>query len=203
MRRIVYVLVATGLAATGAFSAAQAKQVIPMHTQDVTKTVTQAFRSVAVSADYGGVTLKSGSTTTIRAHEEWNVRQPTFDVAVSHGVLDVTISCNGDVSVGSVVTVAGALDQANDCIDALTLTLPAKLPVQADTYSGDITSTGGRGGVKLSTGSGDVTVRDARGPQVAASSGNGTVDASGIDASSVSLDSDSGDAIATGVRATA
>lgn len=163
MRPIIYASVATALAATGAFSAAQAKQVVPMHTQDVTKTVTQAFRSVAVSADYGAITLRPGRRATVHAHEEWNVRQPTLAIDVSHGVLHVTISCNGDISVGNVVTVAGALDQANDCIDALTLILPATVPVEANTSSGDISSVGAHAGVKLSTDSGNVSVRDAAG----------------------------------------
>jgi len=78
MRPIIYASVATALAATGAFSAAQAKQVVPMHTQDVTKTVTQAFRSVAVSADYGAITLRPGRRATpIRVRRRWRARRRT------------------------------------------------------------------------------------------------------------------------------
>src|SRR5437660_5602063 len=60
MRRIIHALAATVVVATGTFSVAQAKQVVPMHTQDVTKTVTQGFRSIAVSADYATITLRPG-----------------------------------------------------------------------------------------------------------------------------------------------
>lgn len=54
------------MVATGVAGVAHAKQIIPMHTQDVQKTVTQPFHSVAVSADYADVTLRPGRTTTVQ-----------------------------------------------------------------------------------------------------------------------------------------
>lgn len=201
MRRIIYACITSSLAVTGAISVAQAKQVVPVHSQDVQRTVSQAFRSIHVSADYGNVTLRPGATATVHAHEEWNLRQPTLAVSVRHHVLHVTISCNGDVSVGNTVTVVGALDQANDCIDSLTLAAPANVPVQADTWSGRVTAAGFHGGLKLSSDSGDVSIRNSSGPQVEASSGNGTVTGTHLHADAVALSSDSGDVVGTRIHA--
>jgi DUF4097 and DUF4098 domain-containing protein YvlB len=192
MYRIIYALTATTLTATGAFSVAQAKQIIPMHAQDISKTVTGDYRSVAVSGDYATIKLRTGRSSTVHAHEEWNFNQPKLDVTIDRGVLHVTISCNDDVTVGNGVTVAGALDQANDCIDDLTITLPATKPVQADTSSGNISAAGARGGLKLSTDSGDVTVRDAAGPRIDAASGNGNVTATSTRSHSLTLKSGNG-----------
>ncbi|HET6911331.1 MAG TPA: DUF4097 family beta strand repeat-containing protein [Mycobacteriales bacterium] len=201
MPRFIYVLAASAVVATGAFSAAQAKQIVPLHSQDVQKTVTAAFRSVEISGDGSNIALRPGRTTVVQAHEEWNLHQPTLAIGVSRGVLHVTINCSEAQDVGGVVTVQGALDVANDCTDDLAVTLPASVPVHATTGFGGITASGFRRGLQLTTDSGNVAARNVSGPQVQLSSGNGSVVGSGINAAAVSLSSDSGDVNATGVRA--
>jgi len=201
MPRIISVLAALAVVATGAFSAAQAKQIVRLHSQDVQKSVTAAFRSVEVSGDASNIALRPGRTAVVQAHEEWNLHQPTLAISVSHGVLHIAMNCSQSQDVAGVVTVQGALDVANDCIDDMTITLPATVAVHAATDTGSITATGFHRGLQLTTDSGNVTVRDASGPQVQLYSGNGSVGGTGINAGAVALSSDSGNVTATAVRA--
>lgn len=165
MRGVIGAVLAGSLVAPGAWAAASAGQVVPLHSQDVRHDVTQRITSLTVTGDTSRITLRRGASFSVVAHEEWNLRQPELQVVLDRGALRVTISCSRpDVEAGLVAV--SASDSLNDCTDDLALTVPAGVPVRARTDLGDVTSTGLRQDQQLTTGAGDVTVRDATGDLV-------------------------------------
>jgi DUF4097 and DUF4098 domain-containing protein YvlB len=199
MRRVVLAGLALVLVAVGAI-AAQAKQVIPMHSADVAQGIAGRFHAVQVSADEGSITITAGSAPRVQAHEEWNFHQPALTVTIKNGVLNVSLDCADYQSIGGVVE-ADPVDLVNDCIDNLSLTVPANVPVQATGSSGGITTTGLHAGQRLRTDAGDITVRRAAGSGLDAATGQGAVTATDVHADVVSLSSSSGNVNVSRVRA--
>jgi DUF4097 and DUF4098 domain-containing protein YvlB len=200
MHRSVYVAVGLVVAGGAVVNAAAAKQVVPLHSAEVTKALPAAFRSVSITVDEGAVRLHVGNRHVMHVHEGWNFHQPTVDVHVSHEQLDVSVSCAAQQWVGP-VEVDGATDPANDCVDDVDITLPASVPVQVQAPWGPITSTGARGGLSLVSGLGDVTVTDAAGPQILLSSDSGAIHLSDARAHVVALNGDVGDIVASTLKA--
>src|SRR5690348_10279919 len=166
MRRAVLAGTIVVVAGVGA-ATAQAKQVVPLHSADIAQGITGSFRSVVINDDEGAVTVAPGRTASLRAQEDWNFHQPTLSTSIRRDVLTITLNCADYQSVGGVVS-ADPVDLVNDCIDDLSVTLPAATPIEVTDFTGAITTTGMRGGQRLHTDSGDLKITRGAGAVVQA-----------------------------------
>src|SRR3954465_11349149 len=123
MRRIVLAGAAVTLAAT--IVPAKADPVVPRHQQSEVHSIEGVVRAVVVSGDYSDIAVSRGRSTVVRATESWNFDQPKLSVALGHGVLKVTITCDDSTSVGDTVFL-GSGNLLNDCTDDLQLTVPER-----------------------------------------------------------------------------
>ena len=172
---------------------AVASQIVPTHETTETKQIHDAVSSVHVVADVGAITVRPGSATSVSAHEEWNFQQPKLQVSVSSGRLDVSITCGDGTQVGP-----ADLALLNDCTDDLTLTIPAEADLVASSGDGNVTTAGMRATQHLTSDVGKVAVSNAVGALVASTS-DGEITATDVDAPNVLLRSDRGDVVASSV----
>jgi DUF4097 and DUF4098 domain-containing protein YvlB len=188
MRRIV---LAAALAVLGGVFAngASAGSALPLQATDVTKPVTAPFSAVHVTGDQGTITVQTGSASVVKAHEVWNLEQPSLTVTVTNGALDVSMSCPNPLA-NPVVTI-NTFDLANECGYDLVVTVPASVPLTVQSGSGAVTTVGMTGGQTVQTDAGDITIRGASG-DLRATAHAGQVIATDLSAGAVSLDSSLG-----------
>lgn len=168
----------------------------PYEKQEETRTVLHgAVRQVVVDLDAGSVVLRRARSSVVDATSTWFMTKPSVTVSLRDGVLRVEGRCP-DFWTGLGVHVG---DPLHSCRTDLVVSL-ASLPrtVTAATGVGDVSVTGVRGPLSLSTVYGDVAARDVAGPvRVAA---DGDVDLMDVRADGLKVSSGTGDTRFTRVR---
>lgn len=164
--------------------------VIHVQESTVTLPVDEPFSAVVVDLDAGAATVRlvEGADPVADVTLEWSCDEaPEAEVFVSEGVLYVVGDCPD-----------GAWYEARICNVNVDLQVPAGVPVEVWTGSGDVTVSGMES-LSAETGSGDVTLQDlAGGATLATGSGDVTIDGAG---GFVCLETGSGNVVAKDVGA--
>lgn len=135
--------------------------------QEDSRVLDGTVRALDVSTDVGDVAVRAGAAgtpVTVNTVRRWSVGEPTVTARVDGGTAELRGRC-----------APGFLSSVGRCDVAFTVTVPPGTTVRISTSTGDVTVRGGVGTVAARTSSGDVRLADLAGVSSEVSTAAGDV----------------------------
>jgi hypothetical protein len=157
----VVLLLVAGVGAAGALSLPGLTLPDTLHSTTTQTPISGTITKVVLDGQVGDLVVQAGMPSTVATRQQWNLLAPTVTQSESGGVLTVTTKCPNVIE--------------NNCSVDVTVTLPAKVIVDATAGVGDIATRNLVGAETLRTYVGDVDVSNLRAPTLGVATSTGSI----------------------------